>query len=95
MIAAASATSTQPTEQLQAQYLELVPRLQSYAYSYFGYVHCPHKRADKVQESLALGWKHFLRLNEQGKDVTEFPDRCPFHKFVASWLAFRLYGRGG
>ena len=59
-------------EELHAQFLELMPKIEHHAKIYFRGVQCSHKRADRIQECVALGWKWFLRLKEQNKDVNEF-----------------------
>jgi len=58
---------------LHARFLRLLPKLETHARIAFRGIRCPVKQADKVQECVALGWKWFLRLTEQGKDVFEFP----------------------
>jgi hypothetical protein len=58
---------------LHARFLRLVPRIEGHARIFFRGIRCPVKREDKVQECVALGWKWFLRLTEQGKDVFAFP----------------------
>ena len=63
----------QPTpDQLQAQFLVLMPKLLLHARIYFRNIKCRDKKADKIQECLALGWKSFLQLHENGKDINEF-----------------------
>ena len=56
-----------------ATFLALLPKLRICAFLYFRHVHCPDTKADKVAETIALAWKWFLRLEEQGKDVARFP----------------------
>src|SRR5262249_1568066 len=60
------------TEHLQAAFLQLLPRIQTHAEIHFRHLRCPGKRDDAIQEVTALAWKWFLRLAEQGKDVTQF-----------------------
>src|SRR5439155_13800377 len=36
------------------------------------HVVCPGQREDFVSEAVALAWKSFVRLAEQGKDASEF-----------------------
>ena len=62
-----------PVEVLHVRFLALVPRIETHARIYFRGIRCPVKQEDRVQECVALAWKWFLRLSEQGKDVFEFP----------------------
>jgi hypothetical protein len=57
---------------LQATFLRLVPRIQTHAQIYFRAIQCPDQRADKISETIALAWRWFLRLHEQGKDISQF-----------------------
>lgn len=69
----ASPSNQSPSiEQLQAQFLDLLPRIQTHASICFGYFRCPHQRADKIAETVALAWKSYLRLIEKGKDINQF-----------------------
>jgi hypothetical protein len=58
---------------LHVRFLALVPRIETHAWIFFRGIRCPVTREDRVQECVALGWKWFLRLAEQGKDVFAFP----------------------
>jgi hypothetical protein len=58
---------------LHARFLRLLPKIETHARICFRGVRCPVQKEDKVQECVALGWKWFLRLTEQGKDVFDFP----------------------
>src|SRR5262245_49958368 len=60
-------------EVLHVQFLALVPRIETHATIFFRGIRCPVTREDRVAECVALGWKWFLRLAEQGKDVFAFP----------------------
>jgi hypothetical protein len=58
---------------LQAHFLAILPRIETHAKVHFRFLRCPGKRADAIQETIAVAWKWFLRINEQGeKDVDEF-----------------------
>jgi len=59
--------------QLQARFLSILPKIKTHAQIYFCHVKCCFKKTDFVAEVVALSWKWFLRLHEQGKDATEFP----------------------
>jgi hypothetical protein len=58
---------------LHARFLRLLPKIETHARIAFRGVRCPVKKEDRVAECVALGWKWFLRLSEQGKDVFDFP----------------------
>jgi hypothetical protein len=68
-----SASSPVSLHQLQARFLDLVPKLETHATILFRQIVCPDKRADLISEAIALGWKWYCRLHEMGKDVAEFP----------------------
>lgn len=59
-------------DELKFRFLELMPKLETHARISFGFLRCPNEREDRIQESLALGWRCFLRLNERDKDVNQF-----------------------
>jgi hypothetical protein len=62
-----------PLAALQAAFLSILPRVELHAQIYFRGLKCPHRKADAVQETLAIAWKWFVRLAEKGKDPLTFP----------------------
>ena len=58
---------------LHARFLRLLPRIETHARIAFRGIRCPVQQEDRVQECVALGWKWFVSLSEQGKDVFAFP----------------------
>ena len=64
-------TPTDP-QALHAHFLAILPRIETHARVRFRYLRCPGRRADAVAEVVAVCWKWFLRLDEQGKDVDGF-----------------------
>jgi hypothetical protein len=58
---------------LHAAFLTILPRIELHAQVYFRGLRCPQRRADAIQETLAIAWKWFVRLVEQGKDPLAFP----------------------
>jgi len=72
MIASPRQFNSKPANDLHAQYLDLMPRIEFHARIVFRSVKCSDQRADKVAECLALGWKWLVRLHERGKDVSRF-----------------------
>lgn len=59
--------------ELQARFLTIMRRIETHARIYFRGVKCPDKKADRIAECVALAWKWFVRMAEQGKDATHFP----------------------
>jgi hypothetical protein len=57
---------------LQSHFLAILPRIETHAQINFRHLKCPGKRDDAIQETIAIAWKSFLRITEQGKDVNEF-----------------------
>ena len=60
------------THLLHARFLAILPRIETHAKIYFRDIRCPHLKADRIAEAIALAWKWFLRLEETGKDATQF-----------------------
>ena len=59
-------------DQLHAEFLAILPRVETHAQIHFRHLRCADKRADAVAEVIALAWQWYLRLIEQGKDINEF-----------------------
>jgi len=70
---AATGDFAKATVDLHAQFLELLlPKIETHARIYFRDVKCPARRADLIDETVALAWKWYRRLVERGKDVMRF-----------------------
>jgi hypothetical protein len=72
MIASLSAFSVTATDNLQARFLSLLPKIERCARFYFRHITCSAKRTDRIAETVALCWKWFVRLAERGRDAAEF-----------------------
>jgi len=48
---------TPSLEQLQARFASIVPRIQAHARIIFSGIKCPHKKADRIAETVALARK--------------------------------------
>jgi hypothetical protein len=59
-------------DQLHARFLAIVPRIELHAHISFRDVTCAAQKDDWSAETVALCWKWFVRLAEQGQDATEF-----------------------
>jgi hypothetical protein len=59
--------------ELQAGFLEFLPRLEQQAGAYFRHVHCLQKKDDLTAEAIAIAWKWYCRLLRRGKNPHEFP----------------------
>jgi hypothetical protein len=59
-------------DQLHAEFLAILPRIETHALIFFRHLRCPGRRADAIQETIAISWRWFLRIKEKDKDVTEF-----------------------
>jgi hypothetical protein len=57
---------------LQARFMEILPRIEAGARIYFRDIRCAIRKADYVAEAVAIAWKWFCRLMAKGKDVTQF-----------------------
>jgi len=58
---------------LHATFLALLPKLQTHAAISFRDVTCPDRRADLVNEVVALAWQWLIRLHARGADTSRFP----------------------
>ena len=72
MIASLSAFPATATENLQARFLSLLPKIERCARFRFRHITCSAKRTDRIAETVALCWKWFVRLAERGRDAAEF-----------------------
>jgi hypothetical protein len=57
---------------ITAVFLAHLPRFEAHARFAFRRVGCPHARADRVAETVALAWRHFAALSKRGKRPEEF-----------------------
>ncbi len=57
---------------LYAGFLALLPKIQTHAKIRFRGICCPDEKADKIAETVGLAWKWYVRLNERGKDISQF-----------------------
>ena len=73
MLASVFLTSSPPTSaSLHETFMAVLPKIETHASIAFRHIKCPATRADKIAETIALGWKWFVRLHERGKDINEF-----------------------
>ena len=72
MVAQPNSLSISLPDQLQSQFLDLLPRIETHARIYFRYIRCSDTRAEKVAETVAVAWRWFKRLAERGKDISRF-----------------------
>jgi hypothetical protein len=73
MVTVARSCPALAPDPLQAQFLNLLPKIQEHARIYFRHVLCADQKADKIAETVALAWKWLVRLHERRKDVSRFP----------------------
>lgn len=57
---------------LHQRFLDLLPRIETHGQIFFRNVRCAVRKADCIAEMVALAWKWFRRLAEQGKDAAKF-----------------------
>jgi hypothetical protein len=72
MVATTLPLNASSSDQLHAQFMAIVPKIETHAGFYFREVKCSNKKADKVAETVALAWRWYLRLCQRGKDVNQF-----------------------
>jgi hypothetical protein len=81
MLDAPAQPAADSLHRLQAAFLSILPRIELHAQVYFRGLKCPHRKAEAVQETLALAWSAFVRLTDRGKDPLTFP--ATFARFAA------------
>jgi hypothetical protein len=59
-------------QDLQDEFEELLPRITMYLRSVFRFTRCESQRNDFIAEGVALCWKWFCRLKQQGKEPATF-----------------------
>ena len=57
---------------LHHHFLTILPRIETHARIHFRHLRCPGRRDDAVAEVVAVCWRWFLRISENGKDAGEF-----------------------
>lgn len=57
---------------LQTTFRGMLPRIERHARVYFRNVKDTNRKADYIQETIALSWKWLLRLDDHGKGATQF-----------------------
>jgi hypothetical protein len=73
MVSFANSPAPSPSlDALHQRFLALAPRIEIHARVAFRHITCPQRQDDCIAETLALSWRWFLRLAEQGKDAADF-----------------------
>jgi hypothetical protein len=80
-------------DDLHTAFLRLVPRIELHGRVCFRGLKCLDTREDCICEMLALAWRWFLRLIEQGKDPLEFPSAIAGFAARAVKAGRRLCGK--
>jgi hypothetical protein len=82
-----------PLHDLHAAFLSILPRIEVHAHIYFQGIRCPQRKNDAVQETIAISWRWFVRLVEQGKDPLSFPMALASYAARAVKYGRRLCGQ--
>jgi hypothetical protein len=86
-------TADLPLSRLHAAFLSILPRIELHACVYFRGIRCPQRKDDAVQETVAMSWRWFVRLVEQGKDPLAFPVALASYAARAVKCGRRLCGQ--
>jgi hypothetical protein len=89
---AAPAPDPSPSR-LHAAFLSILPRIELHAHVYFRGIRCPQRLDDAVAETVAISWRWFVRLVEQGKDPLSFPVALASYAARAVKCGRRLCGQ--
>jgi hypothetical protein len=87
--------STIDTKIVTASFLSQLPRFLAHARFAFRRVACPQTRADRVAETLALAWKHFVTLSERGRNPGAFAATLALRCTQAVKAGRKLVGNEG
>lgn len=79
--------------QLQAAFLSILPRIVRHAGVVFRGERCQARKDDAIADAVALAWRWFLRLAEQGKDARQFPSVLAGYAALAAKSGRRLTGQ--
>jgi hypothetical protein len=60
-------------DDLQARFLSFLPRIERHGRVVFRHLRPTSLREERIAEMVALAWKWYRRLAEQGKDAAQFP----------------------
>jgi hypothetical protein len=89
----AAPTPAPPLPHLHAAFLSILPRIERHAHAYFRGLRCPQRKADAVQEAVAISWRWFVRLVERGMDPLSFPMTLASYAARAVKCGRRLCGQ--
>jgi hypothetical protein len=78
---------------LQSRFLSLVPRIERHGRVFFRHLRPRSLREERISEMVALAWKWYRRLAEQGKDATQFPSMLATYAARAVNSGRRLCGK--
>src|SRR4051812_3178008 len=87
--------STNDTNSLQARFLVLLPRVQLHGRIYFRHLRCQQTRSEAIAEMVALCWRWFRTLANQGRDAAEFVSALATYAARAVSTGRRLCGQDG
>jgi hypothetical protein len=93
MFATASLPARLSLAQMQSLFEAILPRIETHARIYFRSIRCPHLKADRIAETIALAFKWFRRLLKQGKDPTAFVSTLATYAAKAVKSGRRLAGQ--
>ena len=79
-------------EQLQSDFLKLLPRIQRHAAISFRQVRCAQQKDEYLAEVTAMAWQSYVRLRQQGKDPAQFPSVLASYAVKAARSYRRLCG---
>src|SRR4051794_7084276 len=82
-----------PTHDLQARFLVLLPRLELHGRVYFRHLRCAERRREAVAEVVALCWYWFVRLAARGRNATQFASALASYAARAVASGRRLCGQ--
>ena len=68
----ACVADTPTSDVLHRRFLAVLPTIERHGHVYFRHLRCWHRLEEAVAEVVAVAWRWFVRLAEQGKDVLAF-----------------------
>jgi hypothetical protein len=65
-------TDPETLARVQQEYAEAIPRIEAHAKVHFRGIRDPGRRGDAIQDTIGIGWKHWLSAIKNGKDPKDF-----------------------
>jgi len=93
MIASVASLSASSLDQVQSDFLTVLPRITHHARCYFRHVRCHHRKSDFVSEVVSICWKWWVRLVQLGRNPGRFVSALAAYAAKAVGTGRRVCGQ--